>query len=295
MISLSKKKLLLDFGQEVSLLRFADLPTVCEHSCCPNRYECSQQKVATFMIGGEFCTRNCAFCHVTHQKALPFGEIADKELRQLEEYLSRSRLRHVVITSVTRDDAEEELARHFADVTALIHAQGMSAELLIPDFHAREDCLRIILQAHPQVLSHNIETVRRLSPNIRPQASFERSLLLFDKVFSLCAFSCALPYPVLKSGFMLGLGENMQETRELFGELAAHKIDIVTVGQYMRPSEKELEVKRFYTDEEWRQIQEMSKDYAFAAFECGPYVRSSYKAYSLYCQAKENMKNLRFV
>lgn len=276
-----KKKIVWDFSQN-HLVHLENLATVCQHSRCPNRAECSAEKTATFMIGGEHCTRNCQFCHVTNQKPLPMVSLMQTEIDELDNFFKNNNLQHVVLTSVTRDDQEQLLAEHFANAVDLIHQYQRSAELLIPDFHAQEKYLDIVLNSAPEVLSHNMETVQRLSKNIRPQANYQRSLAVLEYIHSRS------PQTVSKSGFMVGMGETLEEIDQLLFDLSSKQVDIVTIGQYLQPSNKQLKVQQFYTDEQWEEVKQVAKQYSFNALECGTYVRSSYKAYSSYKRALEN-------
>lgn len=279
--NLTKKKLVWNFASpQQNLIDVEGLPTVCKHSRCPNRAECSFEKTATFMIGGEDCTRNCLFCHVTNKKPQPMSVLMQTELEQLNHFFSSHDLKHVVLTSVTRDDDPQALAEHFSNATSLIHDYQWTAELLIPDFRFNKKHLDIVLSSKPEVISHNIETVERLSPIVRPQANYQRSLDVLD-YFSQFDI-------IKKSGFMVGMGETFDEINLLLADLESQKVDIVTIGQYLQPSNKQLKVQHFYTDEDWERIRVMSARYAFSVVEYGTYVRSSYKAYSSYVKAKQN-------
>lgn len=281
---ITKKRLVWNFtSPQQNLIDVEGLPTVCKHSRCPNRAECSFEKTATFMIGGEDCTRNCLFCHVTNQKPQPMSVLMETELQQLEHFFSSHDLTHVVLTSVTRDDEPQALAEHFANATSLIHDYQWTAELLIPDFRLNKKHLDIVLSSKPEVISHNIETVERFSPIVRPQANYQVSLDVLNYFSQFDVIS--------KSGFMVGMGESFDEIDLLLASLERQKVDIVTIGQYLQPSNKQLKVERFYTDEDWERVRLISNRYSFAVVEYGTYVRSSYKAHSSYVKATNARNN----
>ncbi|MCS6983929.1 MAG: lipoyl synthase [Leptospiraceae bacterium] len=266
------KKIRWDFDKKVELLRYPHVHTVCEESRCPNRHECSSLGMATFLIGGKICTRSCRFCHIATGKPTKLDFIAAEEKQDILQYVKEKKLAFVVITSVARDDAELALAEHFADISNTLWEIGVESELLIPDFHVRADCLNIIGRSHCLVVAHNMETVRRLSKEVRPQADYERSLRVYN------FFKENYPSKIIKGGFMVGLGETMEEIFELLRDMRSHGVEIVTVGQYLRPSIRERQVSRFYSSDEFRQIEHYIKELSFAGWEVGPFVRSSYLA-----------------
>lgn len=270
--TLPRKKILWDFRKKVNLLRYQNVHTVCEESRCPNRYECSSHGLATFLIGGRFCTRSCRFCHIETAKPQSLSQIAEKEKSDILQYALENKLNFVVITSVARDDAEEELARHFADIAKALAENNIDCELLIPDFHAQSQFLKIIGEANPLVVAHNIETTKNLHRKIRPQAQYERSL----KVYQF--FREKYPKIIRKAGFMVGLGESLSEIKELLYDLYENGVEVVTVGQYLQPSPSEVPVQHIYTPEEFGLIESFIKEFGFAAYEIGPFVRSSYMA-----------------
>jgi len=282
---LLKKKIVWDFKKENQLLFFENTHTVCEESRCPNRKECSDNYTVTFLIGGDKCTRNCGFCHVKTGKPLPIKEINEKETDIIIKAAQKLNSKYVVLTSVTRDDDEEGLALYFADLTRKLKEEGFLVEVLIPDFHGDMKYLNIILESRPNVIAHNIETIESLSKKIRPQASYNTSLqtlsYLKNNEYNL----------VIKSGFMIGLGENMNQIKQVLRNLSDTKIDILTVGQYLQPSKNQLEVKKYYTDEDFFYIKNSAEMMSFKTVYCGYFVRSSYNAFNAYKNTINYKKN----
>ena len=272
MINQYVKKIPWNFNHQDQLLKWNHLHTVCEESKCPNRHECSTAGIATFLIGGRICTRACKFCHIETGKPPAYESIRQKETDDLLKAAEQSDAKYVVITSVARDDDEISLAEHFAELTLLLKKKQIDVELLIPDFHLKYQILDIVAKSSPLVIAHNMETVNRLSEMIRPQAGYERSLKIFEY------FHKNWPKIILKSGFMTGLGETMAEIDELLEDMKSNKIEIVTVGQYMRPSQKQEPVRKYYTLREFKEIEMLIKEKNFKAWEVGPFVRSSYLA-----------------
>lgn len=268
------KRIPWDFSGETALLEYKNVHTVCEESRCPNRHECSSVGVATFLVGGRECTRACKFCHIATAKPLPLASIADKEYDDIMQAAREGEYKYLVITSVARDDDEEGLARHFARLTQGLTSLGISVELLIPDFHAREDLLSLIAESGPVVMAHNMETVRRLSPRVRPQADYERSLgvMRFMKA--------RYPNIIRKSAFMVGLGETGPEIETLLDDMQAATVDIVSIGQYLRPSADQAAVDKNYSRAEFEMLEASVERRNFLAWEVGPFVRSSYMAES---------------
>ena len=254
------------------LARQMELHTVCESARCPNIGECWNQSTATFMILGEICTRRCGFCAVP--KGRPQALDAD-EPRRVAEAAARLALRHAVITSVNRDDDNLGGARIFAATIAAVRQRvpGCSIEVLIPDFRGSQAALDIILAARPEILDHNTETVPGLYRFVRPGARFERSLELLRR-----AKQAAVPGLRTKTGLMLGLGETTAELHQTLEALAATGCDILTLGQYLRPTPDHLPVKRFYAPEEFAALAQFGRTLGFAHVEAGPLVRSSYHA-----------------
>jgi len=253
------------------LLREETLHTVCEEARCPNIGECFNRGTATFMILGDTCTRACGFCAVTSGKPAPLDWT---EPRRLADAVDRLNLAYVVITSVNRDDAADGGAQIFASCIELIRRRRpqTAVEVLIPDFLGDRQALEAVLQARPTVLNHNVETVQRLYPTVRFQARYRRSL---DLLRQASEWSPQIP---TKTGFMLGLGERRDEVSELLRDLRSVNVDLLTVGQYLRPSPKHLPVDRFAPPEEFDSIREEALGLGFRHVESGPMVRSSYHA-----------------
>lgn len=270
--TLVKKSIRWDVDKPVSLLKYSNVHTVCEESRCPNRHECSAAGVATFLIGGGSCTRRCSFCHIATGRGEDMAALRRKEMHDILTAQQAAGHDYLVITSVARDDRERELAEHFADLTGALKKRGVDVELLIPDFHGRDEYLGIIGEAGPLVLAHNIETVERLSPDVRPQAAYRRTLGVFDY------YHRDYPEIYLKSGMMVGLGETMTEIEKTLYDLREHHVEIVTIGQYMRPSEEQGEVFKLYNSKEFAEIERMVVNAGFAGYEVGAHVRSSYMA-----------------
>jgi len=255
------------------------LNTVCVEARCPNLSECWSRHVATFMILGEKCTRRCRFCAVT--TARPDPPDPEEPLR-LAEAAAKLGLRHVVITSVARDDLPDEGAGHFARCivavrTRLPHA---TVEVLVPDFHARSECIETVLAAGPQVFNHNVETVPSLHRRVRPQAKYARSLE------TLRIAKAVRPEVTTKSGIMVGLGEGRDELLAVFRDLRAVGCDLLTIGQYLKPTADagHLPVERYYRPEEFAELAERARELGFAGVASGPFVRSSYLAEELYAR-----------
>ena len=272
MNGLATKRIPWSFDEKVELLSYRNVHTVCEESRCPNRHECSSIGVATFLIGGRDCTRSCKFCHIATAKPVSLASIAEKERRDILEAAKAGKYEYLVITSVARDDDEEGLARHFAAITRDLTSMGVVVELLIPDFHNNSALLSLIAESGPAVIAHNMETVKRLSPSIRPQAKYERSLSLFRYLAE------AHPHIIRKSAFMTGLGETFEEIVTLLNDMKSAGIDIVSAGQYLQPSQDQASVMKVYSDEEFRSIEQVIVERGFLAHEVGPFVRSSYMA-----------------
>jgi lipoic acid synthetase len=247
------------------------LHTVCESAACPNVGECWNHRTATFMILGNVCTRRCGFCAV--QKGAPLPVDLD-EPERVAEAVEAMGLRFAVITSVNRDDREDGGAELFAMTIRAIRRRvaGCGVEVLIPDFQGSREAVDIVMEAAPDVLNHNTETVPRLYRQVRLGARYERSLevLAYSK-----SKSSATP---TKSGLMLGLGETAAEVYDVMRDLRAHKVDILTLGQYLRPSPKHLPIVRFVTPQEFAEFRAAGMEMGFAHVESGPLVRSSYHA-----------------
>ena len=261
-----------NFHHLKKLARGLGLHTVCESAQCPNIGECWNHGTATFMLLGDICTRRCGFCAVPKGKP---GPIDYEEPRRVAEAVATLRVKHAVITSVNRDDDNVGGARIFAETIRLVRelAPACRIEVLIPDFQGLDEPLRIVLNAQPDVLNHNTETVPRLYRAVRSGARYRRTLDLLEKAKE---FSPAM---VTKSGVMVGLGESMDELVEVFRDLGERGVNILTVGQYLRPSRDHLPIARFYTPEEFGILKEEALRFGFRHVESGPLVRSSYHAH----------------
>lgn len=251
------------------------LHTVCQEARCPNIWECFSQRTATFLIMGSRCTRDCRFCSVGQG---PTGPPDPAEPERVAAAAQQMGLQYIVITSVTRDDLPDGGALSFAQTIAAIRRQIPNAQIetLIPDFQGDAGALQIVLKARPDVLNHNIETVPRLYSVVRPQAVYERSLQLLERVYR---FDKKIK---TKSGLMLGLGESATEIRSTLDDLVNVGCRILTIGQYLRPSKAHLPVKRFVPPEEFEQWRQIAKEMGFSQVASGPFVRSSYHAKELY-------------
>lgn len=253
------------------LLRDARLHTVCQEARCPNQWECFSSRTATFLIMGAKCTRHCRFCAVAAGSPDP---VDGEESQRLAQAVAALQLRHVVVTSVTRDDLADGGAACFAATIRAIRvgSPATAVEVLIPDLQGDSQALRVILAAAPDLLAHNLETVPRLYPMVRPQASYSRSLLLLSAVRELA------PAVVRKSGLMLGLGEEAAEIKRALQELRAAGCQVLTLGQYLQPGPAQLPVRRFLTPEEFEDWRRYALELGFSGAVCAPLVRSSYQA-----------------
>ena len=261
-----------NFHNLKKLARGLGLHTVCESAQCPNIGECWNHKTATFMLLGDICTRRCGFCAVPKGKPLA---IDWEEPKRVAEAVATLGLKHAVVTSVNRDDDNVGGARIFAETIREIRAltSDCRVEVLIPDFQGNEEALRVVLDANPDVLNHNTETVPRLYRTVRSGARYERTLRLLERAKELS------PGMVTKSGVMVGLGEESAELIEVFRDLGSRGVDILTVGQYLRPSKDHLPISRFYTPDEFQYLKTEALRFGFAHVESGPMVRSSYHAH----------------
>jgi lipoic acid synthetase len=261
-----------NFHDLKKLARGLSLHTVCESAQCPNIGECWNHKTATFMLLGDICTRRCGFCAVPKGRPEP---IDWAEPRRVAEAVATLGLKHAVVTSVNRDDDNIGSARVFADTIREIRelTPDCRVEVLIPDFQGLEESLRTVLEARPDVLNHNTETVPRLYRAVRSGARYERTLNLLERAKQIS------PEMVTKSGVMVGLGESTEELVEVFHDLGTRGVDILTVGQYLRPSKDHLPIARFYTPEEFVYLRNEALRFGFRHVESGPMVRSSYHAH----------------
>ena len=261
-----------NYAELKKLMRDLQLHTVCEEARCPNIGECWNSRTATFMILGDVCTRRCMFCAV--KKGTPGGIVDTDEPRRLGEAVGYLKLNHIVITSVNRDDLTDGGASVFAECIAEArkHRPGCTVEVLIPDLEGNWDALAVIVQAHPEVLNHNTETVSRLYRRVRPYANYQQTL-------NLLRIGKQLDTQILtKSGLMVGLGETVTELLETMQDIRNTECDILTIGQYLSPSPRHLPIQRYYTPEEFEELKEAGIEMGFRHVESGPLVRSSYHA-----------------
>lgn len=256
----------LDIKQTMDRLK---LHTICEEARCPNRWECWNARTATFLILGDICTRRCHYCSVATGRPLAVDR---DEPRRVAEAVQALGLRHAVITSVNRDELADGGAAIFAETIRQTRQLSPSCtiEVLIPDFEGNEAALSIVCAEKPEILNHNIETVRRLFPSIRPQGKYQRSLDLLGKAKRLGMTT--------KSGLILGMGETLDEAREVMRDLRAVDCDIITIGQYLQPTREHLPVVRFYEPSQFAMLKEEGLAMGFTHVESGPLVRSSYHA-----------------
>ena len=259
------------FKQLKELVRERRLHTVCEEAHCPNIFDCWNRRTATFMILGDVCTRACRFCAVTSGRPT---ELDIGEPLRVAESVAELGLRHAVVTSVDRDDLRDGGAEIFARTIRSIRRRspGTSIEVLTPDFQGDPAAIRTVVEAGPDIFNHNTETVPRLYARIRPRAVYANSLGLLRQVKELA------PGMVTKSGVMVGLGETTDELLSVFRDMRRHRIDVLTVGQYLRPSRKHAEVVRYYPPEEFAELKREAMAMGFEHVESGPLVRSSYHA-----------------
>lgn len=256
------------------ILKEERLNTICESGRCPNKGECWARGTATFLLMGALCTRTCKFCSVNKGMPLP---LEDDEPIRIAEACRKMNLRHVVLTSVNRDDLPDQGSTHFAKtIKALKEAiPNVAVEVLTPDFQGREDCIATVLDAGPVVFNHNIETVPRLYRKVRPGSKYDRSLKVLQAAKRL---NKGIP---TKSGLMLGLGESEDEVKEVLHDMRAHDVDFLTLGQYLRPSRDQLPVQRYVTPEEFDELGKYAWGLGFNMVHSGPLVRSSYHAEEL--------------
>ncbi len=259
------------FFSTKTLISDLRLHTVCESAQCPNRWECWSQGTATFMIAGDRCTRACGFCAVTTAK--PFALEAD-EPNRVAEAVQRMKLKHVVITAVARDDLQDGGANHFASVIRAIRNADPTIiiEVLVPDFHADDGCIQTVLDAAPEIYNHNMETVERLTPLVRSRAKYRTSLRVLQRAKELS------PKIVTKSGIMLGLGETEPEIFQTMDDLREVGCQVLTMGQYLRPTPNHLPVVEYIAPQQFDLYGEIARKKGFEHVASGPLVRSSYHA-----------------
>jgi lipoic acid synthetase len=259
------------FEEVRSLMRGQTLHTVCEEAQCPNIGECWGRRTATFLMMGDTCTRSCRFCDIKTGRPSPLDW---EEPNRVAESVRALGLKHVVITSVNRDERADGGAPIFAMVIKRVRQlqPGCSIEVLIPDFKGAESALKIVMDAQPEILNHNVETVPRLFKKVQPQDKYEWAMKTLGNAKLMD------PLVLTKSGIMLGLGETFDEVVDVMRDLAGLKLDILTIGQYLQPSKQHLPVERFYTPEEFDKLQAIGLELGFKWVESGPLVRSSYRA-----------------
>jgi lipoic acid synthetase len=253
------------------LMQRKALHTVCEEAFCPNMGECWGSGTATFLILGDICTRSCGFCDIKHGKPLALDAHEPEHIAQAVQVMQ---LKHAVITSVNRDELPDGGAFVFAKIIQMIHEQvpGCSVEVLIPDFKGNLDSLQSVMDAHPEILNHNIETVPSLFKKVQPQDHLEWSQTI------LCGAKQMNPEGLTKSGIMVGLGESITEVKSTMEMIRSWDVDILTIGQYLQPSRKHLPIERYYTLEEFAELKNFGLNLGFRWVESAPLVRSSYHA-----------------
>jgi lipoic acid synthetase len=259
-----------------SLVSSEGLHTVCQEAACPNIFECWEDKEATFLIGGEKCTRRCDFCNIDTGKPDPIDR---EEPRKVAESVKKMGLKYATITGVTRDDLEDEGAWLYAETIRQVHElnPGCGVEMLAPDFHAKADLLNQIFETKPEVFAHNLETVPRIFKSIRPAFTYEKSLTVITM-----ARACGL---ITKSNLILGLGETREEVSQALKDLRSAGCDLITITQYLRPTNRHHPVERWVKPEEFVELAAEAKEIGFLGVMSGPLVRSSYRAGRLYKEA----------
>lgn len=255
------------------ILKSNCLNTVCEGARCPNKNECYSNRTATFLIMGSVCTRNCRYCNISCQRPEPLDENEPLHVAQAVKDLG---LKYAVITSVTRDDLPDGGANHFAKCINEIRkiSPNTKIEILTPDFKGNEESLNTIIKAHPDVFNHNIETARDIFKTARPQGNYDTSLGVLKYVKENSDIKT-------KSGFMIGLGEDIEQIKQTITDLYSVNCDILTIGQYIQPSKEHLPVAKYYNPEEYEELKDIAKNIGIKYFQIGPLVRSSYNAAKL--------------
>jgi len=263
-----------------NMLKELDLNTVCQNARCPNIGECYSKKTTTFMILGQYCTRNCRFCSVTHHKP---EAVDPAEAERVAEAVEKLKLKHAVITSVTRDDLKDGGAEQFVRVIKAIKERtpAVSVEVLTPDFNDYQPAIEKIIKAKPEIFNHNIETVPSLYEQVRPQANYEQSLRVLNKVAEAEDI-------LIKSGMMLGLGESEEELFKVWKDLLEAGVQILTMGQYLQPTQQNIEVAEYIRPEKFAELKEKALAAGFEAVSSGPHVRSSYLAEEIYAKLNSN-------
>jgi len=268
-----------DVTKMKAMLRNLNLHTVCEEASCPNIGDCFSRKTATFMIMGDRCTRKCGYCDVSHDKPLPLDT---EEPYNVARAVKRLGLQYVVITSVNRDDLPDGGASHFAAVIDAIRSEipECKIEVLIPDFQGNKKALKIVVEAKPDVINHNIETVPSLFPVVRHRGNYTRSLQVIKWIKEMDRRI------ISKSGIMVGLGETKEEVLKVMEDLISVNCEVLTIGQYLRPSKKHYPVKKYYTQQEFEYFKEIGYKLGFKEVLSGVLVRSSFRAEKVYKRAR---------
>lgn len=272
-----------NFFSVANLLKQGELHTICQSAKCPNISECWTHKTATFLILGDTCTRNCDFCAV--KKGIPYPPSKD-EASRVAEAVSILGLRYVVITSVTRDDLPDGGASNFAETIRIIRKKigKIKVEALIPDFRGSDEALMTVISAQPDILNHNVEVPESLYPAIqRPKKNYRRTLEVLKKAKEFGA--------ITKSGMMIGLGETNKDILQTFSDLRQANCSLLTMGQYLQPTNSHAQVKKYYTPLEFEQLKRIALDFGFEGVEAGPLVRSSYRARRMYTRYVEKRAN----
>lgn len=256
------------------ILKTKCLNTVCDGARCPNKNECYEHHTATFLIMGNVCTRNCKYCNISTAKPEPLDKNEPKHIAEAVQELG---LKYVVITSVTRDDLPDGGANHFAECIKEIRnlSPDIKIEILTPDFQRKDGALDIIIEAHPDVFNHNIETTRSVFKTARPLGDYDLSLNVLKYIKQNSDIKT-------KSGLMVGLGELMKDIEQTLIDLKNVECDILTIGQYIQPSKQHLEVEKYYTEDEFEDLKELAKQAGFEKYQIAPLVRSSYNAFKLF-------------
>jgi len=273
-----------DFGHTHRVVAESGVATVCQEARCPNLSECWSKRHATFMILGDKCTRRCHYCAVDTARPDP---PATDEPDRLARAVAELNLAHVVLTAVARDDLKDEGAGHFARCVEAIHdrCESTTVEVLPADFHARRDCIQTLCDARPELFNHNIEMVERLTPAIRPQGKYRRSLDVLRIVKEIA------PSLITKSGLMVGLGETTDELHQTLRDLRTVDCDVLTIGQYLQPTrDRHAPVAKFYTPEEFDELGEFAESLGFLSVASGPFVRSSYNAADVFEESKRRLR-----
>lgn len=258
-----------EYSNVSQVIKQHGLHTICTSGRCPNQSECWSRGTATLMIGGDICTRSCKFCNTITGRPLPLNP---QEPANVAESIRLMKLKHAVITSVDRDDLKDQGANHWAETIRKVKEVNpeTTLEVLIPDFQGKEELIELVVAERPDIISHNLETVRRLTPEIRTRAKYDVSLKVLQYIASRGI--------VAKTGIMLGLGETEQEVLELMDDALAHDCRVLTIGQYMQPSRKHITVSEYIHPDKFKEYREIALAKGFKHVESGPFVRSSYHA-----------------